>query len=51
MSLKPNGYGQHHTSDFLYPVLLNLQEDGDALLTPPLCAWGEGCGPASTGEH
>lgn len=42
MSLKANGHGQHHISDFFYPLLMNPQADGDAFLTPPpLCTWFE----------
>jgi hypothetical protein len=41
MSLRPNGHSQHHTSDFFYPGLMNLQAE-KCSLNSSLCVCGEG---------
>lgn len=51
MPLRPNGHGQHHTSDFFYPVLMNLQAKRCAPNSSPLCVWGRDVGQRHIDKH
>lgn len=43
MSLKPNGHGQHHTSDFFLPRVDEFAGRWRCFLnSSPLCVWGRG---------